>query len=192
MRAHPPATHWMPRKASSSTSLKVASHRTSSRPAFVRAPVTGARLTIEQFFRERRPIVFGLSPRGRIEWRHISDWVDSGVQPCFAVTTQSGRRVEVTGHHPFMTITGWQPLHDLVVGDAIAVPRELAIFGKESIDPQRARLLGNFTGDGGLLQGTPGFTNIDKAMVDDFKSIVARQFPGCHVAQRGITYFVSA
>src|SRR5438128_10604799 len=34
-------------------------------------PVTGARLTIEQFVRERRPIAVGLSPRGRIEWRHI-------------------------------------------------------------------------------------------------------------------------
>ena len=155
-------------------------------------PVTGARLTVDQFVRERRPLVFGLSPRGRIEWRHVGDWVDSGMQPCFAVTTQTGRRIEVTGHHPFMTITGWQPLHDLVVGDAIAVPRAISIFGKESIDPQRARLLGYFIGDGGLSSGTPDFTNIDQVIVDDFKSIIASQFPDCHVAQRGITYFVSA
>jgi replicative DNA helicase len=155
-------------------------------------PVTGARLTIEQFVRERRSMAFGLSPRGRIEWRHISDWIDSGVQPCFAVTTQTGRRVEVTGHHPFMTVRGWQPLHDLVVGDAIAVPRALGIFGKESIDPERARLLGYFIGDGGLSGGTPAFTNIDPTIIDDFKSIVSSHFPGSHVAQRGITYFVSA
>jgi replicative DNA helicase len=155
-------------------------------------PVTGARLPIEKFVRERRPIVFGLSPRGRIEWRHIGDWVDSGVQQCFAVTTQSGRRVEVTGHHPFMTISGWQPLHDLVVGDAIAVPRAVRIFGKESVDPQRARLLGYFIGDGGLSSGTPAFTNIDPVIIGDFQSIVSSHFPGCHVSQRGITYFVSA
>ncbi|TMG31217.1 MAG: intein-containing replicative DNA helicase, partial [Chloroflexi bacterium] len=155
-------------------------------------PVTGARLTIEQVVRQRRPIAFGLSPRGRIEWRHIDDWVDSGVQPCFAVTTQTGRRVEVTGHHPFMTVSGWQPLHELMVGDAIAVPRELPSFGKESIDAQRARLLGYFIGDGGLSQGTPAFTNIDPVIVEDFKSIVSSQFPGCHVAQRGVTYFVGA
>jgi replicative DNA helicase len=155
-------------------------------------PVTGARVSIEQTVRERRPIVFGLSPRGRIEWRHIGDWVDSGIQPCFAVTTQTGRRIEVTGHHPFMTITGWQPLHDLVVGDAIAVPRALPCFGKESIDPQRARLLGYFVGDGGLSGGSPAFTNIDPVIIDDFKSIVSMHFPTCHVAQRGITYFVAA
>ena len=155
-------------------------------------PVTGARVTIEQIVRERRPIVFGLSPRGRIEWRHVSDWVDSGVQPCFAVTTQTGRRIEVTGHHPFMTVSGWQPLHDLVVGDAIAVPRALPSFGKESIDPQRARLLGYFIGDGGLSRGSPAFTNIDPIIVDDFKESVASHFPNCHIAQRGITYFVCA
>lgn len=155
-------------------------------------PVTGARLTIEQYFQQRRPIVYGLSPRGRIEWRHIGDWVDSGIKPCFAVTTQTGRRVEVTGHHPFLTVTGWQPLHDLVVGDAIAVPRTLNIFGKEAIHPERARLLGYFIGDGGLSQGTPAFTNIDPQIVDDFKTSIASQFPDCHVAQRGISYFVSA
>jgi replicative DNA helicase len=154
-------------------------------------PITGARLTVEQFVRDRRPLVFGLSPRGRIEWRHVGDWVDSGIQPCFAVTTQTGRRIEVTRHHPFMTISGWQPLHDLVVGDAIAVPRAMSIFGKESIDPQRARLLGYFVGDGGLSGGTPSFTNIDPVIIHDFKSIVSKQFPGCHVAQREITYFVS-
>ena len=155
-------------------------------------PVTGARLSLEEFVHQRRPIVFGLSPRGRIEWRHIGDWVDSGVQPCFAVTTQTGRRVEVTGHHPFMTVSGWQPLHEMVVGDAIAVPRAVPIFGKESIDPGRARLLGYFVGDGGLSGGTPSFTNIDPVIIADFKSVVGAHFPTCHVAQRGISYFVSA
>jgi len=64
-------------------------------------PETGERLSIEVFVRRKRPSVFGLSPHGRIEPRQIGAWVDSGVQPCFAVTTQTGRRVEVTGHHPF-------------------------------------------------------------------------------------------
>lgn len=155
-------------------------------------PVTGARLTIEEFVRRRRPLVFGLAPNGRIDWRHVGDWVDSGVQPCFAVTTQTGRRVEVTGHHPFMTITGWQPLHELVVGDAIAVPRAVRIFGKESTDPQLARLLGYFIGDGGLTHGSPAFTNVDPVIIDDFKAIIGSQFPTAHISQRGITYFVGA
>src|SRR2546423_11848179 len=57
-------------------------------------PVTGARLTIEEFVKRKRPSVFGLSPRGRIEVRDIVAWGDSGVQPCLAVSTQTGGGVE--------------------------------------------------------------------------------------------------
>src|SRR5207248_8400233 len=123
-------------------------------------PETGARITVEEFVQRKRPFVSGLSPRGRIESRHVGAWVDSGVKPCFAVTTQTGRRVEVTGHHPFLTISGWQPLHDLVVGDAIAVPRRLDIFGHEHVSAPLARLLGYLVGDGSIGSGALEFINV--------------------------------
>jgi len=151
-------------------------------------PETGARLSIEEFVRRKKPSVFGLSPHGRIEPRQIGAWVDSGVQQCFAVTTQTGRRVEATGHHPFLTVTGWQPLHDLVIGDAIAVPRRLPVFGKESLPPLLARLLGYFVGDGGLSGTAPDFTNVDAEIVADFKDAIASHFPTCHVRQHGPHY----
>jgi replicative DNA helicase len=153
-------------------------------------PETGARMTIEQFVRRKRPSVFGLSPMGRIEPRQISAWVDSGVQPCFAVITQTGRRVEVTGHHPFLTVSGWQPLHDLMVGEAIAVPRSLPVFGHERLPAELARLLGYFTGDGALSQGSPQFINVDPEIVADFKATIDLHFPACHVTQRGPHYTV--
>jgi replicative DNA helicase len=153
-------------------------------------PETGARMTIEEFVQRKRPSVFGLSPRGRIESRQVGAWVDSGVKPCFAVTTQSGRRVEVTGHHPFLTVTGWQPLHDLVAGDAIAVPRSLPVFGRERLPAELARLLGYFTGDGALSGDTPQFINVDPEIVADFNATVALYFPTCHVRQRGPHYTI--
>ena len=153
-------------------------------------PETGARLTIEDFVTQRRPSVFGLSPRGRVELRNVGDWVDSGTKPCFAVTTQSGRRVEVTGHHPFLTVSGWQPLHDLVTGDAIAVPRRLEIFGQEHLPAELARLLGYFVGDGAIGRGTPEFINVDLEIVADFRATIATHFPSCHVNQRGPHYVV--
>jgi replicative DNA helicase len=153
-------------------------------------PETGARLSIEEFVRRKRPSVFGLSPSGRIEARQIGAWVDSGVQPCFAVTTQTGRRVEVTGHHPFLTVSGWQPLHDLIKGDAIAVPRRLAVFGQEKVPAQLARLLGYFIGDGALSRGAPEFINVDPQIVDDFCGAITTHFPTCHVTERGPHYRV--
>jgi len=153
-------------------------------------PETGSRLTIEEFVKRRRPLVFGLSPRGRVESRNIGAWVDSGVKPCFAVTTQTGRRVEVTGHHPFLTVSGWQPLHDLMLGDAIAVPRSLPVFGHETLSPGLARLLGYLTGDGALSGDAPQFINVDPEIIADFRETIALHFPGCHVAQRGPHYTV--
>jgi replicative DNA helicase len=153
-------------------------------------PETGSRLTIEEFVKLERPFVFGLSPRGRVELRSIGAWVDSGVKPCFAVTTQTGRRVEVTRHHPFLTVSGWQPLHDLVIGDAIAVPRSLPVFGQERVPAELARLLGYFTGDGALSGRAPQFINVDPQIVADFNATIASHFPTCHVNQHGPHYTV--
>jgi len=153
-------------------------------------PETGARLTIEEFVKRKRPWVFGLSPRGRVEPRSIGAWVDSGVKPCFAVTTQTGRRVEVTGHHPFLTVSGWQPLHDLVIDDVIAVPRRLEIFGHEQLPAQLARLLGYFVGDGAIGGRTPEFINADAEIVADFRAAIAGHFPTCHINQHGLHYVV--
>ena len=91
-------------------------------------PLTGERLTIEEAVRQKMSHIAGVSECGRIRPTAISDWIDSGIKPAFRVTTKTGRFVEVTGHHPFLTVKGWQPLHDLVVGDSIAVSRWLPIL----------------------------------------------------------------
>ncbi|TMG24204.1 MAG: hypothetical protein E6H95_12785 [Chloroflexi bacterium] len=87
---------------------------------------TGERMTIEEAVKQEIPRIHGFSSDGRIKPHDVAAWVDSGIKPCFKVTTRSGRSVEVTGHHPFLTVRGWQPLHDIVVGDKIAVPRRIA------------------------------------------------------------------
>ncbi|NJK45527.1 MAG: hypothetical protein HC933_15755 [Pleurocapsa sp. SU_196_0] len=64
------------------------------------------------------------------------------MKPVWRVTTRLGRRVETTGHHPFLTPLGWQPLHDLKPGDSIAVPRVHPSFGDNSSTPlELARLM---------------------------------------------------
>src|SRR5690349_869214 len=78
-------------------------------------PATGERITIEDAIGRQIPAIHGFSWDGRIQPHAIAAWVDSGVKPCFKVVTRTGRSVEVTGHHPFLTVRGWQPLHDIVV-----------------------------------------------------------------------------
>jgi replicative DNA helicase len=155
-------------------------------------PTTGERLTIEEAVRSRMPEVYGFSSDGLVETNQVSHWVDSGVKPCFKVTTRTGRSVEVTGHHPFLTVRGWQPLHDMVVGDRIAVPRTLPCFGTDqSVSLGMVRLLGYFVAEGALTLGTPSITNADSEIVNDYLASVADNFPDLHVRRIGIAYFVS-
>src|SRR5579872_2383836 len=67
-------------------------------------PITGRRLMIEEAVRRQIPMIHGFTSDGRIQPNAIAAWVDSGIKPCFKVTTRTGRSVEVTGHHPFLTV----------------------------------------------------------------------------------------
>lgn len=154
-------------------------------------PETGERLTIEEWVQQRKNVIFGISQTGQVRQTAISDWIDSGVKPVYKVTTRIGRHVEVTGHHPFLTVNGWKPLHDLAVGHKIAVPRSVPAFGKQdSLPRDMVRLMAYFIAEGGLTHVCPMFTNTDPTLVEDFKTISARQFPSCVVRQAGITYKV--
>ncbi|HEU5440617.1 MAG TPA: replicative DNA helicase [Ktedonobacterales bacterium] len=155
-------------------------------------PDTGERLIIEECVRRRQRRVFGLSDEGHVRATAISDWIDSGIQPVFRVRTRTGRSVEVTGHHPFLTVNGWVPLHDVSVGSAIAVPCAVPAFGGDETWPiELVRLLAYFISEGGLTDGSPEFTNTDPTIIGDFKTIIAQHFPACAMRQEKITYIVA-
>jgi replicative DNA helicase len=149
-------------------------------------PSSGERLTIEQCVRRRLPHVLSVSSGGKVRPTSISNWIDSGIKPCFRVTTRTGRSVEVTGHHPFLTVKGWTPLHDLHVGAHIAVPRSVPIFGEDESWPlDRVRLLAHFIAEDGLTRPSPKWSNADPSLVEDFRESLRRQFPEVVVKQDG-------
>ncbi len=157
-------------------------------------PGSGERLTIEEVVRRRQGCVYGVSEQGRLRPARVGAWVDSGVKPAFRVTTRSGRVVQTTGHHPFLTVRGWTPLHDLRVGDAIAVPRAVPAFGRDaSVSPGRARLLGYLIAEGTLGGSTPRLSNADPVLLADVRSTLAQEFPGIELRStgRGVDYRLS-
>ena len=160
---------------------------------YVCHPVTGERLTMREYVTQEIPLASRLNECGYIGTARVSHWVDSGVKPCWRVTTRSGRFVEVTGHHPFMAIGGWTPLSELAVGDKIAVPRRLSVFGSDdSMSLERVRLLAYLIAEGGLTRTSPVFTNTDPVLVADFHHVVATEFPACNVNPTGgISYRVA-
>src|SRR2546427_10959790 len=156
-------------------------------------PLTGERLTIEEAVKRQISRIHGFTSDGRIKPHEVAAWVDSGIKPCFKVTTRSGRAVEVTGHHPFLTVRGWQPLHEIPVGEKIAVPRRVNCFGGDaSWAMGKVRLLAYFIAEGSLTHGTPGFTNTDPEIIDDFKTQITNLYTSLHVRRHDITYYPSA
>jgi replicative DNA helicase len=106
-------------------------------------PGSGARLNVEEAVRRRLPTVMGVDGAGLVRSTPVAAWVDSGVQPCYRLATRSGRSIEVTHHHPFLTPRGWEPLHDIRVGAQVAIARSLPCFGRDgSAGLDRARNLG--------------------------------------------------
>jgi replicative DNA helicase len=155
-------------------------------------PITGARLTIQECVEKRQPVVHGIDDLGRLRTTLISHWIDSGIKPCYRVRTRSGRTIDATANHPFLTDKGWVPLSELSVGRSIAVPKAAPAFGTDESWPiDLVRLLAYFIAEGSLTASSPGFTNTDPVIVDDFKAIIARHFPECAIRQHKITYYVS-
>jgi len=154
-------------------------------------PLTGERVTIEDYVRLQLPMIYGLSEDGNVRPTTISHWVENGVKTCYRVHTRLGRTIEVTEQHPFLTIEGWKPLSDLSIGDSIAVPTRVECFGtNETMPLDLVRLMAYYIAEGGLTGTKPKFTNADPIIVEDFKRIVTNEFPACAIRQYGIDYVV--
>jgi replicative DNA helicase len=96
-----------------------------------------------------RPLVWSLDEQLQMVARPMTNVFPSGRKEVFRLRLASGREVEATGNHPFMTIDGWAPLEQLDVGDRLAVPRQVP----EPVDTQRMDdteviLLAHMIGDG--------------------------------------------
>lgn len=70
-----------------------------------------------------QPLVWSLDERMRMVARPMVKVFPSGQKEVFRLRMASGREVEATGNHPFLTLDGWIPLDRLSVGDQLAIPR---------------------------------------------------------------------
>jgi replicative DNA helicase len=130
---------------------------------------------------QTKPTLLTLGENWRFDSTQPSALIDDGIKPVFRVTTALGRQIETTLTHPFLTITGWQQLGKLCVGDKIAVPRQIAVFGKEFRPACEIKLLAYLLGDGCLTQTSPEFTNINPKIQDDFIGAVEQFSPSLKV-----------
>ncbi len=93
----------------------------------------GSVQTIAELYRRQRATLLTLRPDWRLALTQPSAYVDDGFKPVYQVKTRLGRKIETTLSHPFLTLKGWRPLAELAVGQKIAVPRRLPVFGRDSL-----------------------------------------------------------
>jgi replicative DNA helicase len=118
---------------------------------------TGAEVTFGELMRTgERPLVWSLDEQRRMVARPMTNVFPSGRKEVFRLRLASGREVEATGNHPFMTLDGWTPLEQLTVGDRLAVPRRVPEpVGTQRMAESEVVLLAHMIGDGSCVKRQP-------------------------------------
>ena len=89
---------------------------------------TGAEVSLGELLAggaSRTSLLWSLDERMRLVPRPMTAVFPSGVKEVFRVRLASGRTVEATANHPFLTVDGWCPLGELEVGDRLGTPRRV-------------------------------------------------------------------
>ncbi|WP_396884775.1 replicative DNA helicase [Mycobacterium sp. SMC-8] len=127
---------------------------------------TGAEVTFGELMRTgERPLVWSLDERKRMVARPMTNVFYSGHKEVFKVRLASGREVEATANHPFMTLDGWKPLGELAIGARVAAPRRVP----EPVQTQRMHdsevvMLAHMIGDGSCVKRQPiRYASVDEA-----------------------------
>ena len=109
---------------------------------------TGAYETIENLFKaqEKNVPLFSLQEDYKLAKTHSFFIEDNGVKPTFKLQVKHGAEVTLTGNHPVLTIEGWKEVDAVKVGESIAVPKALPVFGTESPGFSYAKMVGYIVG----------------------------------------------
>jgi replicative DNA helicase len=145
--------------------------------------VDGSISTLEEVYRRHDAELLTLGNDWKFHPARPSHFVDDGLKPVFRVRTRLGRYVDTTLSHPYLTMRGWRPLAELEVGEKIAVPRALPVFGKQQWLAGRVRLLAYLLGDGCLTGSQVKFTNNNRHIQADFMAAV-EEFGGLRAELR--------
>jgi replicative DNA helicase len=147
-------------------------------------PTTGAIYTAAELHKRGKSgeivDVFSLDGSHQLQTAQPSAFVDDGIKPVFSVRTRLGRHVRTTLSHPFLTPNGWMPLGKLSVGDSVAVPRRLDVFGIEPQPESELALLAYLLSSSADLSGHPSFETDCEVVAEDSAA------HGCRLGARAI------
>ncbi|MDN5930203.1 MAG: replicative DNA helicase [Pseudonocardia sp.] len=121
--------------------------------------------------------LWSLDERMRMVPRPMSAVFPSGTKEVFRLRLTSGREVEATANHRFLTVDGWCPLGELAAGDRLAAPRRVpAPLRPTSMPLEQIVMLAHLIGDGSHRPRQPlRYASVDEANLQAV-SVAARAF----------------
>jgi len=134
----------------------------------------GSRVKIKDIVDSQTGKILTLTDAHKLKLAAPTAFMCSGKQRVYKVLTNSGREIVLTKTHPLLTIHGWKPVQDLSIGDRIAVPREIPVFGRSTMSIPRVKLMAYLIAEGGCCSNELTFTNNDKIIQKDFVSAVKK------------------
>ncbi|MGY1672726.1 replicative DNA helicase [Geodermatophilus sp. SYSU D00710] len=127
---------------------------------------TGAETTMGELFASGATDVpvWALDDNLRYVRRHLTHVFSTGRKPVLQLTTSSGKTVQATANHPFLTYDGFRPLGELAPGDRIAVPRHVPAPDRMTVwEDEKVVLLAHLIGDGSFVRRQPlRYASIDE------------------------------
>ncbi len=136
-------------------------------------PVTGRPVRLAEMASTREGKVLTLGPAGTLKRAQPSDYLCHSEDRLYLLITQTGRQIEATAAHPFLTRDGWVPLKDLQENDRVAVVAEFpSLFGSTHTADCLIKILAYLIADGSLAGGSPTFTKSDDVVREDFEQAV--------------------
>ncbi|NLU69541.1 replicative DNA helicase [Streptomyces sp. HNM0574] len=128
---------------------------------------TGAEVTMGELLESgaRDIPVWSLDENLRMVPRTMTHVFPSGRKEVFRLRLASGREIEATANHPFLTYDGWTPLGELAEGSRVAVPRRTDAPGQAVRLPEaEVVMLAHLLGDGCVAPRQPvHYTSADEA-----------------------------
>src|SRR3954447_18811545 len=119
---------------------------------------TGAEVALGELLAadERDVPVWSLDEKLRLIPRTLTHVFSSGAKEVFRVRLRSGREVNATANHPFLSYEGWRALGDLGPGARVAVPRHTPppLDTVEWPDAE-VTMLAHLIGDGSFVRRQP-------------------------------------
>lgn len=132
----------------------------------------------ELLLSQQQPLVWSVDEHLRLVPRRLTKVFASGIRATYRLRLASGREVEATGNHPFLTVDGWKPLEELGAGEAVAVPRmdPTPVGFEQRWDPDELVLLAHLLGDGSIGPSGVKYATADPANKAAVEAAALRRF----------------